>query len=160
MRLDTYNNGIRSGVIFVPANVPTYLALEYVDPGTPSFVVRLRLFVNPYIECDVSQFFDVRPDAMTELDRLAALISGEAAPVGQGWVKGAPPEDGQWYLAMHTTGAPVAIRYHGDPGAGLLRNILGDRPGEPWRDISGAYCAASTLTHHLPTPIQPPKETP
>jgi len=149
MKLDTYNNGIRSGVIFVPENVPTYLSLEYVDPGTPPFVVRLRLFVSPYIECDVSQFFAVRADAMTELDRIAALISGEAASVGQGWVEGAPPPtDGAWFVVVDE-----------DRNIHVVQCVQPASP-KPWETAAGYPYASSEFTHHLPTPIQPPKETP
>ncbi len=98
----------------------------------------------------LSADFATREEALTELDRLAALISGEAAPVGQGWVEGPPPLDGNHYL-VRLTGYPefpfdvVTKR----------QDVEGTKPYES----SCSYYDAEDITHHIPTPIQPPKET-
>lgn len=106
----------------------------------------------------LSRDFATVEEALAELDRIAALIDDPAPAPAQEWVKGSPPKDGQWYVVMHATGSPVAIRYCGDPGLALFRNLI-EIDSEPWCDASGATAATSTFTHHLPTPIQPPKES-
>lgn len=89
--------------------------------------------------------FASEAEALAELDRIAALIEGKAP--AQGWVKGPPPEnDGQWLLAMVKGGDPVAVVCLA--GADL-----------PWSDTAGNDYPASEFTHHLPTPIEAPKES-
>lgn len=92
----------------------------------------------------ISLVYSDKDNALAELDRIAALIEGKAPT--QGWVAGAPPlVDGEWFLAMHQ-GEPVAVHCHAP-------NDL------PWTDSAGNDYPSSEFTHHLPTPIQPPKES-
>lgn len=79
-------------------------------------------------------------EALAELDRIAALIEGKAP--AQGWVAGAPPKDGQWYV-IYGNERPSAA-YYNDHLVGY---------------VDDNYRVTDIITHHLPTPIQPPKES-
>lgn len=121
-------------------------------------------------------------DALTELDRIAALIEGKDEPrwgIGidlasgpdsavevvidrvtgkivsvkdavtpaQGWVKGPPPKDGQWYAAIDYDGDPTVVRHDPEPN-----------DATPWHTAT-QFRYANDPTHHLPTPIVAPKES-
>lgn len=93
----------------------------------------------------LSPELNTREEAMAELDRIAALIEGEAP--AQGWVKGAPPKDGQWYMAIDRDGDPTAVRC--DPNTNDIA---------PWQTAT-QFRYVNNPAYHLPTPIQPPKES-
>ncbi len=88
-----------------------------------------------------------REEAMAELDRLAALISGEAAPVGQGWVEEPPPlTPGAWFNVLDEDRNIHAVQ------------CVYPESSLPWETAAAHPHASSDFTHHLPTPIQLPKE--
>lgn len=122
-----------------------YGVSRYPGPDyTTRFVVDVYTGDGP--RQTLSPPYDTETDALTELNRIAALIEGKAP--AQGWVEGAPPNDGHWYLAFNLDGSPVAVHYNSAP-----------HPDEPWRTSLGFHYHQSEFTHHLPTPIQPPKES-
>jgi len=116
-----------------------------VDGERPFWVValfpagsRLRL----------SAVFNDYDDAKDELDRIAALISGETAPVGESWVEGPPPlTDGAWFVVVDE-----------DRNIHVVQCVYPLAP-KPWETAAGYPYASAEFTHHIPTPIQPPKET-
>lgn len=115
---------------------------HYTVDGEHPFWVIARLPTGAAVR--LTQVFVEYDDADAELDRIAALIEGKAP--AQGWIAGSPPlVDGAWFLVMHQ-GEPVAVHCHAP-------NDL------PWTDSAGNDYPCSEFTHHLPTPIQPPKES-
>lgn len=83
----------------------------------------------------LSRDFKTFDEALTELDRIAALIEGKAP--AQGWVSGAPPQDGKTYVVAYD---------HDEMRPGVARWVDGefeDDSGQPYGDIR----------YHLPTPI-------
>lgn len=132
---------VREGVRYVmsPATLKgsrAWSVVAYTGPGEDAVPMA-----------HLSRAFEHVDDALAELDRIAALIDGTAPAQAQEWVKGPPPEnDGQWFLAMVKGGDPVAVVCCA--GCDL-----------PWSDTAGNDYPSSEFTHHLPTPIQPPKES-
>jgi len=97
----------------------------------------------------LSAVFNDYDDAKDELDRIAALISGEAAPVGQGWVKGAPPHQPTASWVVCTKDHMLVVFAEPD-----------HHHGRVWGTTDQDFYTDDEITHHLPTPIQSPKETP
>lgn len=93
----------------------------------------------------LSRGFDTREEAMAELDRIAALIGGTAPT--HGWVKGPPPKDGEWYAIIDREGDPAIVRY--DPATNDVT---------PWQTATH-FRYANDPIHHMPTPIEAPKES-
>lgn len=85
--------------------------------------------------------FATRKEALTELDRIAALIEGKAS--AQGWVAGPPPQDGKTYVVAYD---------HDEMQPGVARWVDGE-----FEDDSGQHYG--DIRYHLPTPIQLPKES-
>lgn len=133
-----------------------YEVNSYMDRAADLTEFRVWFVQVEHPECDhegnqthtrLTDNFTSWDDAKTELDRIAALIEGKAT--AQGWVAGPPPlVDGAWFLALDVAGQPVAVTY------AIPKN------SHPWETAGGndVYCAEH-FTHHLPTPIQPPKES-
>lgn len=94
--------------------------------------------------CPVSEPFLTEAEALAELDRIAALISGTAP--AQGWVKGAPPHREGWWLIIDFHGNPAAVQWVPEHQYG------------PWVCASGDTYTDVAIHHHQPTPIEAPKE--
>lgn len=95
---------------------------------------------------DLFQFlsppYATKDEALTELDRIAALISGTVP--AQGWVKGPPPKDGAWYLVTYTD------TVDGSPQPGTAQ---WDDEQDAFYDDGGAPYGSLIITHHQPAPI-------
>lgn len=106
---------------------------HYTVDGEHPFWVIARLPTGATVR--LTQVFVEYDDADAELDRIAALIEGKAP--AQGWVSGAPPQDGKTYVVAYD---------HDEMRPGVARWVDGefeDDSGQPYGDIR----------YHLPTPI-------
>jgi hypothetical protein len=123
---------------------------SYMDRTTDLTEFRVWFVRAEHPECDhegdrthtrLTDNVTSRAAAEAELDRIAALISGEAAPVPSfGWVPGPPPDDGKWYL----------VRYDDEPTPGVARFSSGQAE---YVDDAGQSYGGNLITHHNPTPI-------
>jgi hypothetical protein len=145
--IKTYSaDGTPCGFIRIPDAAICTVDIESVPEPAAAHVLTLRVGLrNGPLSASVSPYFDTEAEAMTELDRIAALISGEAAPVPSfGWVPGPPPLDGQHYL----------VRVTGDPG--LPFDVATKRRTTGYAESYESGCTlyyAEAITHHNPTPI-------
>lgn len=133
---------VREGVRYVmsPATLKgsrAWSVVAYTGPGEDAVPMA-----------HLSRAFEHVDDALAELDRIAALIDGTAPVQAQEWVKGPPPKDGEWYAVIDGDGDPAIARYSPEPHVHL-----------PWQTATNFRYSHSSPTHHLPTPIQPPKES-
>jgi hypothetical protein len=96
------------------------------------------------IFASLSVDFATEAEALTELNRIAALISGEAAPAPSvGRVPGPPPEDGEFYLVQY-----------GDEFNDLSPGVARFNSGQAeYVDDDNLSYADGLITHHNPTPI-------
>jgi len=149
MKLDTYTNGTRAAFVVVPDGMLYSLVVKPLEDSPELHVVRLSVAGPHYTHnFDASPWFNSEPEAMAELDRIAALISGETAPVGESWVEGPPPlTDGAWFVVVDE-----------DRNIHVVQCVYPLAP-KPWETAAGYPYASAEFTHHIPTPIQPPKET-
>jgi hypothetical protein len=137
--LRTYHPGGDPKGYFDPVVRADYGVTRIADFGGPRFVVDVYTGDGPRQQ--LSPPFATEAEALTELDRIAALISGEAAPVPSfGWVPGPPPDDGKWYL----------VRYDDEPTPGVARFSSGQAE---YVDDAGQSYGGNLITHHNPTPI-------
>jgi len=119
-----------------------------VDGKTQLHHCQVVVEFNDETEHYLSPRYGTEEEGADELDRIAALISGEAAPAQQ-WVEGPPPlTDGAWFVVVDE-----------DRNIHVVQCVYPLAP-KPWETAAGYPYASAEFTHHLPTPIQPPKETP
>ena len=128
----------------------SYEVNSYMDRAADLTEFRVWFVQLEHPECDhegnrthtrLTDNFTSRADAVAELDRIAALISGTAP--AQGWVKGAPPKDGAWRVVAYNR------LDDGTPSAGVAR---WDDARCAFFDDGGALYSV-TITYHQPTPI-------
>lgn len=148
MKLQTYTDGTCSGVVIIPDSVTTWLRVAPVPASTCFRVVVDVYLATAQTHFEVSPYCATREEALAEFDRIAALIEGKSP--AQGWVDGPPPKDGQWYVVLYD-------RDPGDIRPSVAQWCEGD--GAYSDDNEHNYSDETDITHHLPTPIQPPKES-